>query len=508
MNPISSGRTGTSGGGALRDKGNLNLGLLAAFCEQKFEWGYKSAIIKRFRDLMWNAAVAHVLRRAALEADEKERTKRLGSGNRDHSIRGPLKPSKAEAVGTPASVVKYYLTAARAGTQDRYSEAFVNRGTQSQPRRHENIPDTHPLITKIVGTRTHVSTDKLLEYRVEISPLQLIEYTSAGIKGTRPEPPSAGAEDGISDDEGEATKKGPKKPPPPPESIMRIWIPASILHQVHPGLVEDFVMAEEAKKNKSTKGKGKTRAIDEDEGHRKAPASSPTRTPRHAAAKKTSCIANTHVDAPLDVIMAHQNVVLDPWFTGIEATGSPERFLFTFPDPDNPYTSEDQQDIQADFGIPPTADEDHAMLPDDGHPEDDLPRTRFDALCDQILDGKVGKSRASKTTKSRKRPKDLVSKLDTFEAGVRRRAEKRRKVSHDASKDIYVPPQSQPFPFLPDLSDSDDLPLGPSQSWRSVGASTSRRHATIQPRFYPEPSSSQDSRLSYGPSDDILDLTI
>lgn len=93
----------------MRDNGELNLAHAAAFCEEKFgEWGYRTAIIKRFRSLMWEAAMMRVLRRAALEADEKERTKRLEHGE-SSVIKGSLTPSPAEAVGTPACLVKKYL---------------------------------------------------------------------------------------------------------------------------------------------------------------------------------------------------------------------------------------------------------------------------------------------------------------------------------------------------------------------------------------------------------------
>lgn len=62
---------GSHGGGALHDRGNLDLGRLAALCEDKFdEWGFRETIIKRFRGVdgnIWHPAVTNVLRRAAIE---------------------------------------------------------------------------------------------------------------------------------------------------------------------------------------------------------------------------------------------------------------------------------------------------------------------------------------------------------------------------------------------------------------------------------------------------------
>ncbi|KAG6880961.1 hypothetical protein C0993_003476, partial [Termitomyces sp. T159_Od127] len=48
-----------------------DLGKLAATCEFYFEWGYKEAIIKRFRTVIWHSAVLRILRRAVLDLDKK-----------------------------------------------------------------------------------------------------------------------------------------------------------------------------------------------------------------------------------------------------------------------------------------------------------------------------------------------------------------------------------------------------------------------------------------------------
>lgn len=137
INPVCSGkvgRAGGSGGGPMRGSGELNLAGIAAFCEEKFgEWGYTNKILYRFRTLLWPAALIRILRCAALEADEREREKRLATGREDWAIVGSLQPSQAEAVGTPASLVKRHL-----GTNDvdRRAAAFVNKGS-ALPQSHE-----------------------------------------------------------------------------------------------------------------------------------------------------------------------------------------------------------------------------------------------------------------------------------------------------------------------------------------------------------------------------------
>ncbi|KAJ3491071.1 hypothetical protein NLI96_g1005 [Meripilus lineatus] len=272
--PITSGTKNRSGG-QIRDNKDLSLPRIAGYCEQYFdEWGHKSAIIKRFRDLVWPAATMRVLRRAALEADLNEKNDRIQSGRVDFAIRGPLTPSVEQGVGTPAALVKRYLNPVY---MDRIAEAFVNRGPQvGNNIIEENVPDPHPLLVKIVGSRRHVSVDHILEYRLELDPYQFVELTKEGIVGSRPDPPlTAGAGDEEIDNIYEkdhptqSSPKGPKKPPPDPYSLVRLWLPASIIRQVHPKLVKDFEDAEAAKKAgkqktaSPKKRKGKERAREE-----------------------------------------------------------------------------------------------------------------------------------------------------------------------------------------------------------------------------------------------------
>ncbi|TDL24180.1 PIN domain-like protein [Rickenella mellea] len=236
--PVCSAKLGRQGGGAMRGTGEMNLGRIAAFCEKYFEWGTRTLIVKRFRDLLWEAAVIRILRRAALEADEKEIERRIAAGNMDRHVRGPLRPERRDAVGTPATLVKKYLNISAA---DLRAQAFANRGPQGNHA--QAIPDPHPLIVKIHSSRQHVSTDKIVEYRLEIAPHQLVDLTRSGIIGKRPD---------------EVAKKKKGGTPPDPLSPLRMWCPASMLWQVHPALVEDFEFgAEEKKRKKDERGKGK-----------------------------------------------------------------------------------------------------------------------------------------------------------------------------------------------------------------------------------------------------------
>ncbi|OAX36095.1 hypothetical protein K503DRAFT_772862, partial [Rhizopogon vinicolor AM-OR11-026] len=143
---------------------------------------------------MWEAAVMSVFRGAALEVDEKERAKHLGYGD-SSVIKGPLTPFPAEAVGTPAYLVKRYL----AMTDD------------------ENVVT---LLTEVLGTRQHVSIDNLLEYHVEVCASQLVELAQSG-KFTA-------FNDVVIEGSSRATKKTFKGLLPDPHSNIRIWIPVSI----------------------------------------------------------------------------------------------------------------------------------------------------------------------------------------------------------------------------------------------------------------------------------------
>lgn len=115
-----------------------------------------------------------VLRRAALEADAKEKDKILATGSTALAIHGPLAPSPIEAIGTRSSLVKKCLgsVASRPAREERIASAFVNRSVQVIPA--SGPEEFGSLVIGVVGTRQHASTDKILEYRVEIAPSQLV----------------------------------------------------------------------------------------------------------------------------------------------------------------------------------------------------------------------------------------------------------------------------------------------------------------------------------------------
>lgn len=215
-----------------------DLGKLAANCELSFEWGYKEAIIKRFRTVIWHAAILRILRRAVLDLDAK-------AGQPWGLTVTPRKKGAAESepVGTPSKMIAKYFSSLTLGTL---------RGYLSDCEDNED----ERLIIKIHSSRNHVSTDGILEYRLEIAPAQLVRIAESGIKGLRvPEGPDEWVDD---DDDDEGGKKGAKKPPPDPESHMRVWMPACMVRLVEPGLVAEYE-AIQAKKleKKSAKGRPK-----------------------------------------------------------------------------------------------------------------------------------------------------------------------------------------------------------------------------------------------------------
>ncbi|KAJ7039248.1 PIN domain-like protein [Mycena alexandri] len=238
-------RNNNVGGRTIRDNREISIPALAGFCEAKFsEWGHRSAIIKRFRTLLWRPAA------------------------REHHV--------VEPIGTSALLVRQSLGFVDRNT--RYASAFVNQGN---PAQQAHVPDPDPLFVRIVGTRNHVSTNGMLEFRAEVCPRQLVALAEAGIKGTRKGPPGG--------------DPPTKKPTPEPESTMRMWIPASMLSGVHPALVEDFF--ESKASGKKGKRKGNARGDDDDEEDESdsesisGPSSSPTvpsSSQRTAASEQTS----------------------------------------------------------------------------------------------------------------------------------------------------------------------------------------------------------------------------
>ena len=247
---------------------------LAWWCEKHFEeWGYKSALLRRFHHQLTHGLVLHVLWHAALEADRREKDRRIAQDIRpgDVSVRGPLLPAPQQDIGTSAALVKACLAPkARGGgyaAQRRIDlealrPAFVRPDTPEPDDREVNVDvgadagmEAHPLVVEITRTREHVSTDHMLEYRVKVCPRQIISIMESGMRGLHPEPgprrrhvkfaedePDDTDEEGGDEDEGEGNGKRKKKRGKKTDlnDDVLFWIPATIMRQVYPALVQDW----------------------------------------------------------------------------------------------------------------------------------------------------------------------------------------------------------------------------------------------------------------------------
>ncbi|EKM54091.1 uncharacterized protein PHACADRAFT_185071 [Phanerochaete carnosa HHB-10118-sp] len=353
FNPVCSALNGQGTSSlALQDRDDLSLPRLAKFCEDHFdEWGHRSRILERFHNFMYEGAVFHVLRRAALEADEKEKTKRLREGKPGH-IREPLRATVLDAIGTPASLVHQYLDPAKRDLrEERLAEIFVNRGTQRASTPVLNIPDTHPLIESIVGQRTHLSTDSILEYRVVIRCKQLDDLANKGITGKHPEPAAVTKSQNLPDEDGVYGTGGAKKTKKPVDrSTKRIWVAASIMRQVHPGLVTRF---QTAGPPRTIRRKRQTAATEEDEDEDDSDSapefadepSSPVKsqpTPIRAARQAASAPADAYKAPPVAPMVKMSQPPRRPHLLhnvgdiNFERSTNRNTSLFTFSDPCDP----------------------------------------------------------------------------------------------------------------------------------------------------------------------------
>ena len=227
-----------------------DLGKLAGLCEFYFEWGYKESIIKRFRTVLWHSMTLRILRRAALNLDAHAKL----------SPSLPTTPRKKgneaiQASGTPSKMIARHFSS-------------LNLVTPSKPDIFDSDSENEAgpeekLILKIHGTRTHLSTDGMLEYRLEIAPKQLVRMAESGIKGTRvPEGPDEWASE-EDEDEDARTGKG-KGGPIDPETHLRLWMPACMVALVEPQLVEEYenIQAQKGvKKSKSNRAATRGRKI-------------------------------------------------------------------------------------------------------------------------------------------------------------------------------------------------------------------------------------------------------
>lgn len=253
--------------GIWKDK-ELNLPRLAAFCEEYFEWGTRAQVIKRFRSLIWEASVIRVLRKAALEQDKKEVDAQYHSGIPCTEINHCRRPELHDAVGTSVSLLSRYLKKDETDRTDidrRISAAFVNRGPVAS--NSARLPDNpKSFIIKIHSERRHVSTDRSLEYRIEVDPEVLVQLTISGIKGTRAEQGNVisaagddgGESEGTEDEENTRKKRKPKEAPNP-LSTFRMWCSAPMILRVNPALIDEYEDVKEEKKQRVTRKASGTR---------------------------------------------------------------------------------------------------------------------------------------------------------------------------------------------------------------------------------------------------------
>ncbi|KAF9784713.1 hypothetical protein BJ322DRAFT_864126 [Thelephora terrestris] len=212
----------------------LDLGRIAHICELYFEWGVRHVIIKRFRTVIWPAAVFRFLRESVLEKDPQNANGPYLSATAQPSESQP--PSSSPATSTAASL------------------SHLQIGSSSICQQ---------LILKIRLSRNHDSTDGLLEYRLEVSPERLVALATAGIKDIRP-PLIA---DICSSDDTSDSDKRTKKPPPDPSSNLRVWVAASIVRTAMPSLVDSYEEGAKRKASKkSTRAKPMIRSEAIDEG--------------------------------------------------------------------------------------------------------------------------------------------------------------------------------------------------------------------------------------------------
>jgi len=220
-----------------------DLGKLAALCEFYFEWGYKESIIKRFRTVMWHSMTLRILRRAVLNLDAHPIPSTPGL---------PATPRKKgtkdiQASGTPSKLISQHFSSLNIATPPKRDVFDSDSDSENQAHMEER------LVLKIHGTRTHVSTDGMLEYRLEIAPKQLVRMAESGIKGTRvPEGPDEWASE-EDEDEDPRTGKGGQKVPIDPETHLRLWMPACMVALVEPQLVEEYESNEAQKRMKKSK---------------------------------------------------------------------------------------------------------------------------------------------------------------------------------------------------------------------------------------------------------------
>jgi holliday junction resolvase YEN1 len=242
VNPVTSASLGRPfNPGDIRWDKEPDISKIAQTCEQYFEWGYREAIVKRFRTVIWPGAVLRILRRAVVNDDAQKRGQAFPP-----STPSSRRIRNVEASGTPSKMITKYFSTLAINDDD------------------EEDDESERLITKIHSKRSHASTDGVPEYRLEVNPAQLVRLAESGLLGTRQAiGPNewASDEEGIKDDdddEGGGGKGKKKKEPVDPLSSERLWLPACMVEIVEPRLVQAFEDEAERKRlKKANKGQGR-----------------------------------------------------------------------------------------------------------------------------------------------------------------------------------------------------------------------------------------------------------
>ena len=108
---------------------------------------------------------------------------------------------------------------------------------------------------KITSSRTHATTDNLLEYRLEIDPRLLVRAAENGIEGRRSAPTTGWSDE--DDEDGEEKTTGKVDDPSAPR---RYWLPACMVEKGEPDLAQAFEEAKRAKEaKKAARGTGRGR---------------------------------------------------------------------------------------------------------------------------------------------------------------------------------------------------------------------------------------------------------
>ncbi|KAG7097326.1 hypothetical protein E1B28_004685 [Marasmius oreades] len=205
-------------------KKDPSLPQLASSCELHFEWGVMDTIIKRFRTVIFRGVVLRILRRAILVKD-----------NDRHS--------QGSCVALDAKFIK---------------EHFSFFGNAHGEYATELPGESYPLLaSKIHSTRTHPSTSKTPEYRLEIDPTILVKLTANGVKGIRKVDANEWAyldeeEEEASDNDSGKTPGGSQKVHDPYEKL-RVWIAADLMRCALPTLVDEYEEGRRKKEEKKTK---------------------------------------------------------------------------------------------------------------------------------------------------------------------------------------------------------------------------------------------------------------